>query len=68
MKIKNNIFILMAKKEIRTLPQLAKVADVHYKKLYLFANDKQRYIDPEFLGQLCKALDCQLGDLLEFEK
>lgn len=67
-KVRNNIYVLMAKKEIRKLTTLAEKAQVDYRKLYNFANDKQRYIDPEFLGSVCEALDCQIGELLVIEK
>lgn len=67
-KVKNNIYILMAKKEVRKLTTLAEMAGVDYRKLYNFANDRQRYIDPDFLGSVCTALECEIGDLITLEK
>lgn len=67
-KVKNNIFVLMAKNEIRTLTKLAEIAGVDYKKLYSFANNKQKYIDPDFLGAVCNALGCDIGELITLER
>ncbi len=67
-KVKNNIYVLMAKKDIRALTTLSEKAEVSYRKLHNFATNQQKYIDPDMLGAICNTLDCEIGDLITLEK
>ncbi len=67
-KVKNNLFVLMAKKDIRALTTLSKAAKVNYRKLHNFATNQQKFIDPDFLGAICNTLDCEIGELITLEK
>ncbi len=67
-KVKNNIFVLMAKNDIRSLTTLSSKAEVNYRKLHNFATNKQKFIDPDFLGAVCETLNCEIGELITLEK
>lgn len=67
MKVKHKLQILMAVKGIKHLTQLSELAGVSYKKLYLFANHKDKFMDPELIAAICRALECEIGDLLYLE-
>lgn len=58
----------MAERGIKHLSQLSKKAGIEYKKLYYFANKKDKYFDPNLIAALCKALDCEIADLLYLEE
>lgn len=65
-KIKVNLDIMMAKRKIR-LKDLAKIIDITEANLSILKNGKARAVRFETLEALCKALDCQPGDLLEYD-
>jgi len=67
MKVKHKLKILMAMKEIKHLTQLSELSGVSYKKLYLFANNKDKFLDPELIVAVCKTLECDIADLLYLE-
>ncbi|MFI7800182.1 hypothetical protein PSFL_12700 [Pseudomonas sp. DD1] len=56
----------MAKKKIRS-NQLADAIGITEANLSLLKNGKIKGVKLETLNKLCIALDCQPGDLLEFE-
>jgi putative transcriptional regulator len=51
-----------------TLVELAKEVDVTVVNLSVFKNGRGRAIRFTTLGALCRALDCQPGDLLTFKE
>ena len=57
---------MMAKKKIRS-NQLADAIGITEANLSLLKNGKIKGVKLETLNKLCIALDCQPGDLLEFE-
>lgn len=58
--------VMMAKKKIRS-NQLADAIGITAANLSLLKNGKIKGVKLETLNKLCIALDCQPGDLLEFE-
>lgn len=56
---------MMARRKIR-LNELAQMVDITEANLSILKNDKAKAIRFSTLSALCKALDCQPGDLLEF--
>lgn len=56
---------MMAKRKIR-LNELAERVDITEANLSILKNDKAKAIRFSTLMALCKALECQPGDLLEF--
>jgi putative transcriptional regulator len=56
---------MMARRKIR-LNELAQMVDITEANLSILKNDKAKAIRFSTLAALCKALDCQPGDLLEF--
>lgn len=56
---------MMARRKIR-LNELAQMVDITEANLSILKNDKAKAIRFSTLAALCKALECQPGDLLEF--
>jgi len=48
----------------RTLYRLSKETGIRWATLAAMANGKAQRFDVELLDRICKALDCQPGDLL----
>ena len=63
--IKNNIPVQMAEKRmnIQKLSEKSGISRTTLSKIY---NDKATRIDFNTLDALCRALDCSVGDLLEY--
>lgn len=60
-----NLDVMMAKRKIG-LTELASKVDIMLANLSILKNNKARAIRFSTLEALCRALDCQPGDLLEF--
>ena len=65
MAIRINLDVVMAKRKIG-LPELSKEVDITMANLSILKNNKAKAIRFSTLEALCKTLDCQPGDLLEF--
>ncbi len=63
--IKNNIPVQMAEKRmnIQKLSEKSGISRTTLSKIY---NDKATRIDFSTLNALCRALECSIGDLLEY--
>lgn len=57
----------MAKRKVG-LAELAKKVDITNANLSILKNNKAKAIRFSTLDALCNALDCQPGDILEYEK
>jgi len=57
---------MMAKRKMR-LGELATKVDITESNLSILKNEKAKAIRFSTLEALCQALDCQPGDLLQFE-
>jgi len=65
MAITVNLNVVMAKKKI-SAGQLAELIDITPANLSILKNNKAKAIRFSTLEALCKALDCQPGDILEY--
>ena len=65
MKIVVNLDVMMAKRKM-SLGELAQKVDITIANLSILKNNKARAIRFSTLEAICKALDCQPGDILEF--
>lgn len=62
-----NLDVMMAKRKVG-LAELAAKIDLSQANLSILKNGKGKAIRLSTLNRLCKELDCQPGDLLEFVK
>ena len=65
MPIKVNLDVVMAQRKIG-LRELAKEVDITMANLSILKNNKAKAIRFSTLENICKALNCQPGDILEF--
>lgn len=65
MAIVVNLDVMMAKRKI-TLSQLSEKVDITLANLSILKNNKAKAVRFSTLEALCKALDCQPADLLEY--
>ena len=66
MAIKVNLDVLMAQKK-KGLTELAKEVDITLANLSILKNNKAKAVLFSTLESICKALDCQPGDILIYE-
>ncbi|MBS4173500.1 helix-turn-helix transcriptional regulator [Bacillus sp. FJAT-49736] len=62
-KVKSNLHILMGKKKIRSINQLAKETGISRPTLTRIYNDESDRIEFETIYKLCQFFDCNVGDL-----
>ena len=60
-----NLDVMMAKRKM-TLSQLSEKVDITLANLSILKNNKAKAVRFSTLEALCKALDCQPADLLEY--
>ena len=65
MAIKINLDVEMAKQK-KGLTELANEVDITLANLSILKNNKAKAIRLSTLSAICKALNCQPGDILEF--
>ena len=65
MKIVVNLDVMMARRKM-SLGELAQRVDITMANLSILKNNKARAIRFSTLEAICKALDCQPGDILEY--
>ena len=65
MKIIVNLDVMMAKRKI-SLNELSQRVDITLANLSILKNNKARAVRFSTLAAICRALDCQPGDILEF--
>lgn len=65
MSIVINLDVMMAKRKIG-LTELAKEVDITMANLSILKNNKAKAVRFTTLNAICKALDCQPGDILEY--
>ena len=66
MAIKVNLDVLMAQRK-KGLTELAKEVDITLANLSILKNNKAKAVRFSTLESICKALDCQPGDILIYE-
>ena len=62
-----NLDVMMAKRKIR-LGELSEKVDITQANLSILKNNKAKAIRFSTLESICKALDCQPGDILEYQE
>ena len=60
-----NLDVMMAKRKVG-LTELANEVDITLANLSILKNNKAKAVRFSTLAAICKALDCQPGDILEF--
>ena len=65
MRIVVNLDVMMAKRKVN-LSELAERVDLTLANLSILKNNKAKAIRFSTLQAICKALNCQPGDILEF--
>ncbi len=65
MKIIVNLDVMMAKRKIG-LTELSREVDITMANLSILKNNKAKAVRFSTLAAICKALNCQPGDILEF--
>ena len=60
-----NLAVMMAKRKM-SLGELAQRVDITMANLSILKNNKARAVRFSTLEAICKALDCQPGDILEY--
>ena len=60
-----NLDVMMAKRKM-SLGELAQRVDITMANLSILKNNKARAVQFSTLEAICKALDCQPGDILEY--
>lgn len=60
-----NLDVMMAKRKM-SLGELAQRVDISMANLSILKNNKARAVRFSTLEAICKALDCQPGDILEY--
>ena len=62
-----NLDVVMAQRKM-TLSQLAEKVDITLANLSILKNNKARAVRFSTLEAICDVLDCQPGDILEFQR
>ena len=65
MAIRINLDVMMARRKIG-LTELSREVDVTMANLSILKNNKAKAVRFSTLNAICKALDCQPGDILEY--
>ena len=65
MAIVINLDVMMAKRK-KGLAELAKEVDITQANLSILKNNKAKAVRLSTLDAICKALECQPGDILEY--
>lgn len=60
-----NLDVMMAKRK-KSLSELAEEVDITMANLSILKNNKAKAVRFSTLEAICKALDCQPGDILEY--
>ena len=67
MAIVVNLDVMMAKRKM-SVTELANKVDITMANLSILKNNKAKAVRFTTLDAICRALDCQPGDILEFVK
>jgi putative transcriptional regulator len=65
--IRINLDVMMAKRKI-SLTELAEKVGITMANLSILKTEKAKAVRFSTLDSICKVLDCQPGDILEFKK
>lgn len=59
---------VMFRKHIRTIEEVSKKSGLSRKAVSAALNDRRHRMKTDTIAKLCKALDCDIGDLLVLKK
>ena len=45
---------------------LSRNAQIHYKQLLKYCNNDMKKIDLSILARICKTIDCEISDIIEY--
>lgn len=62
-----NLDVMMAKRKI-SLNELSEKVGITLANLSVLKNNKARAVRFSTLDAICKALDCEVGDIIEYKK
>lgn len=65
MSIKVNLDLMLVKRDM-TLTRLSEKVGITISNLSILKNDKAKAVRFETLNAICRALECQPGDILEY--
>ena len=65
MSIIVNLDVMMAKRKM-SVTQLSEELDITMANVSILKNGKAKAVKLDTLNKICKALDCQPGDILEY--
>ena len=65
MAIRMNLDVMMAKRKIG-LTELSKEVDITMANLSILKNNKAKAVRFSTLNEICRVLNCQPGDILEY--
>ncbi len=65
--LKNNLAVLMAGKKIR-IAELHRLTGISANTLSRLYNEKTNMISFHTIEKICEALDCSVGELLEYKE
>jgi putative transcriptional regulator len=68
MKVRNQLKILMAKNDIRSVMELSKQTGLYYQTLLSFYHERYEFFNTSLVGTLCEFFNCNIEDLLTLEK
>jgi len=68
MPVKINLYEEMAKRDIRTIASMSVKSGLSRKAISKIINKETTRIDLDTLYKLCKALDCEVEDLIIYDK
>ncbi|MCA1029321.1 helix-turn-helix transcriptional regulator [Cytobacillus kochii] len=68
MPVRNNLLVLMAKKNIRSYSELSRLSEVSYGAIRKFAIGQSQRFDADVMEKLCDVLECDLKELIYIEK
>ena len=59
---------VMGKKEIRTIQEVHEKSGLSRKAISKIINKETKRISTDTIAKLCKALDCEIGELIVFKE
>ena len=65
MSIIINLYVMMAKRKM-SVTQLSEELDITMANVSILKNGKAKAVKLDTLNKICKILDCQPGDILEY--
>ena len=54
------------KKQGISRSSLSRNGQIHYKQLLKYCNNDMQKVDLKLLARICKTIDCEIGDIIEY--